>query len=166
MSVVYTLFEENGYKLPERIEYGIRTLFPKFRIGFERGFSGEIVLRIYEDDHVLYPPSIPDGFYKVLAILTAIELKPSILAIDEIENSLHAEALEYVIDELKDSESTVIIATHSPVVVDIVDLEDLIIVEKDEGTRLRRVEEPEKVREELEELGITPSESWLYGGKL
>ena len=166
MSVVYMLFEENGYKLPERIEYGIRTLFPKFRIGFERGFSGEIVLRIYEDDHVLYPPSIPDGFYKVLAILTAIELKPSILAIDEIENSLHAEALEYIIDELKNSESTVIIATHSPVVVDIVDLEDLIIVEKDEGTRLRRVEEPEKVREELEELGITPSESWLYGGKL
>jgi len=166
MGVLYMLFEKNGYRLPERIEYAVKSLFPRFRIGFERGVRGELVIKIYENDHELYPPCIPDGFYKVLAILTAIELKPSILVIDEIENSLHAEALEYIIDELKNSDATVIVATHSPVVVDIVDLEDLVLVEKNEETRLRRIEEPDKVREELENLGITPSESWLYSGKL
>lgn len=102
--------------------------------------------------------------YKVLSTLAAVELSPSLLAVDEIENSLHKESLEYILDELKECESTVIVTTHSPLVVDIVKLEDLLIVEKTgEGTVLNRVRGPEKVRRKLAELKITQSESWLYG---
>lgn len=102
--------------------------------------------------------------YKLLAILAAIELKPTLLAIDEIENSLYAEALEYVIDELRNSKTTVIVATHSPVVVDMVKFEELLIAERTvEGTLLKRIEEPEKLRKKLMEIGVTQSESWIYG---
>lgn len=87
------------------------------------------------------------------------------LAIDEIENSLHKEALEYVLDELRESNSTVIITTHSPLVVDMSRLEDLLIVERSpEGTVFTRIKEPEKLGQKLAELKITQSESWLYGG--
>ncbi len=162
-NILYSWFTEKR-KLPERIERALIELFPDIQIGFKLTHEGKVFMQIYEKGVELDPPCIPDGLYKVLTILTAIELKPSLLAIDEIENSLYAEALEYIIDELKASESIVIITTHSPLVVDMIDLEDLLIAEKTgEGTVLKRVKNPEKVREKLSELKITQSESWLYG---
>jgi predicted ATPase len=117
-----------------------------------------------ENNLELDPPSLPDGFYKILAVLAAIELKPSLLAIDEIENSLHKGALEFIFDELRNSESTVILTTHSSLVVDIVRLEDLLVVERsNEGTVLSRIKEPEKLRKKLAELKISQSDSWLFG---
>ena len=162
VNILHSLFIEK-HKLPDRIEYAIKLLFPKFQLSFDTTYPSNIFMKVFERDIELLPPAVPDGFYKMLLILTAIEQKPSILAIDEIENSLHAEILEYVIDELKNSDTIVILTTHSPVVIDMVELEDLIIVEKNEETKLRKVEDPDKVKSELEKLGITPSESWLYG---
>lgn len=162
-NVLYKWFSEKR-GLPERIETVILELFPDTQIGFELTFEGRIYMKIFEKGVELHPPCIPDGLYKVLTILAGVELNPSLLAIDEVENSLYKEALEYVLDELRECESTVIITTHSPLVVDIVRLEDLLIVEKTvEGTVLSRVKEPKKLREKLAELKITQSESWLYG---
>lgn len=162
-NVLYKWFSEKG-KLPDRIEAVISELFPNIHVGFEQTFDGRIYMKIFENEIELHPPSIPDGLYKILSILAAVELKPSLLAVDEIENSLHKEALEYVLDELKESDSTVIIATHSPLVVDMARIEDLLIVEKtEEGTTLSRIKSPEKIRNKLAELKITQSESWLYG---
>jgi len=89
---------------------------------------------------------VADGLWKVLAIIIAIERKPRRLIIDELENSLHPEAIEYVVNELRNSESTVIATTHSPAVVDVAKPEDLILVEKDAGgnTITRRISDPEK----------------------
>lgn len=162
-NVLYKWFREKG-KLPKRITSLIDQLFPNMIVGFESTFDGRIYIKVLENDVELNPPSIPDGLYKVLAILAAIELKPSVLAIDEVENSLHKEALEYVIDELRNCDSTVIITTHSPLVVDIVRIEDLLVAERNsEGTTLSRVNNPEKLRNKLAELEITQSDSWLYG---
>jgi hypothetical protein len=162
-NILNTWFMEK-LKFPDRIEAALSRLFPNTQISTALTPQGEIYIKVHENGVELNPPCIADGFYKVLAILAAIELRPSLLAIDEIENSLHAKVLEYIIDELKSSEVTVVITTHSPVVVDMVDLEDLLIVEKTaEGTTLTPVKEPEKVRKKLAQLHITQSESWLYG---
>lgn len=100
-------------------------------------------------------PGISDGFYKALTIFTALESEPSLLVVDEVENSLHAKALELLIDELKMSECRTILTTHSPIVVDIVEPKDLILVDKgDEGSVFRRSEKPEEVRKALSERGI------------
>ncbi|MFX0008957.1 MAG: AAA family ATPase [Candidatus Hermodarchaeota archaeon] len=121
-------------------------------------------MKIFEEDIEIHPPGISDGFYKFLAILTALDQDASIVVIDEIENSLYAENLQYIIDELKHAERPIVIATHSPTVVDLIDLEDLIIVEKTaEGSVLKRIKDVEKLKEKLHEQGITYSESWLYG---
>jgi predicted ATPase len=164
VSVLYQEFARTG-RMPERIGATVSELFPGTRVGFRFTSDGKVFLNINENGIELNPPGIPDGFYKLLAILTAIELNPSVLAIDEIENSLYKEALEYAIDELRESAATAIITTHSPLVVDMVKLEELLIVEKtEEGTVMNRVQDPEKVREKLAELKITQSESWLYEG--
>lgn len=163
-NILYYWFLENGGKLPERIEKAMLTLFPNIRVQPSLTSEGKVFLKMSEGNMELSPPCMPDGLYKILAILSAIEIKPSLLAIDEIENSLYAEALEYVIDELRNSGTTVIITTHSPVVVDMIKLEELLISEMTpEGTALRKITDPEKVREKLRELKVTQSESWIYG---
>jgi len=163
-NILYRWLSEKQ-RLPERIETTISEIFPDIQIGFQLTYDGRVYMKVYEKGVELDPPCIPDGLYKVLAILTAVELGPSLLAIDEVENSLYKEALEHVIDALRDSGSTVIITTHSPLVVDMVKLEDLLVSEKTaEGTILTRIKEPEKLREKLAELKVTQSESWLYGG--
>lgn len=162
-NILNTWFMERK-RFPERIEKALSKLFPKTQMSISLTAQGQVFIKVHENGVELDPPCISDGFYKVLAILTAIESNPSLLAIDEIENSLHAKTLEYIIDELKSSGVTVIITTHSPVVVDMVDLEDLLIAEKtSDGTRLSSVKEPDELRKKLKELNITQSESWLYG---
>jgi len=101
-------------------------------------------------------------------LITAIELKPALIVIDEIENSLYAKTIEFLIDELKNSKSQVIITTHSPVVVDLVypEIKDLIVVKKENHESVFekiQKEEEEKIKKELDEEGITLSEKWLYG---
>jgi len=165
-SLLYRIFLRER-EMPSRIEAMMERFFPGFSLMFDLTPEGNVYMKVLEDGIELMPPCIPDGFYKALLILASIEERPSVLLIDEIENSLHAELLEYIIDELKEASkqgTTVIAATHSPVVIDLVDLEDLIIVDKGPlGTILSRVEEPDEVRRRLREYGLTPSESWIYG---
>lgn len=66
---------------------------------------------------------------------------------------LHPEAIEYIVNELKNSNSIVIATTHSPAVVDIVDPEDLILFEKDRESKtvVKRVKNAGSVKRWLAE---------------
>ncbi len=110
----------------ERIQRIFKELFPSLGIRLHTKF-GRVAILCEEDGLELPPSNIADGAIKLLSILTAIELKPSILLIDEIENSMHARMLEYVVDELDSLDIPVVVATHSPVVVDLVGSEKTII---------------------------------------
>ncbi len=157
----------NDQKLPESFELAFEALFPGWQIRFHVTPGSDITLRVFDGMTELSPPSIPDGFYKLLVILAAVELNPKILLIDELENSLHGRIIEYVIGLLKSIDSTVIISTHSPFVVDSVDVDDLVLVEREDyKTTCRRVGNPAKLREELADKGVTVSESWLYSEML
>ena len=164
-SVLYLLFMEKG-GLPERVEAAIKDIFGEdVSIAFTLTEDGRVYMRVFEGDLGLDPPMVSDGFYKVLAILTAIETRPSILAVDELENSLHLEAIERILDELRDADCTVIAITHSPLVMDLVDPANIILVERDEegATVMRRIPDPEALKKRLAEHGLTFSEGWLYG---
>jgi ABC-type bacteriocin/lantibiotic exporter with double-glycine peptidase domain len=60
----------------------------------------------------------------MLFILAAIELKPKILLVDELENSLYASLIEYIMDSLQTCDTTVIVSTHSLVVIDLTHIEE------------------------------------------
>lgn len=161
--LLYNIWLREG-RLPEEIAEPLSIAFPNTRVFFQLTEDGRVMMKVFENELELAPPGISDGFYKVLAILTATYLTPPLLIIDEIENSLHPETLELIIDTLRESESQVIITTHSPVVVDIVEPSDLVLVDKENGeTVFKRIKDPEKIKKFLNEKGITLSEGWLYG---
>ena len=148
---------------PPRISRALGELFPGLSFRLESRF-GRVVLVGEEDGLELPPSNIPDGAVKLLAILTAVELRPSLLLIDEVENSMHARMLEYVVDELNSLDIPVIVATHSPVVVDLVGPERTIIVYKKhgEGTVAERIRDPGELSRRIRELGLSVSDYVFY----
>ena len=152
------------HKLPDIITHALGVLFPGWQISFQVTHEANIIMQVSDGQMILTPTSIPDGFYRLLTILVAVELNPKILLIDEIETSLHARIIDYVIGILKNTESTVIVTTHSPLIVDSVDIEDLILMEniKHKST-CRKIEDPDRLKQELVDKGISTSDSWLYG---
>ncbi|WP_461865779.1 AAA family ATPase [Thermococcus sp.] len=161
--LLYNIWLHEG-KLPEEIAEPLSITFPNTRVFFQLMEDGRVTMKVFENGLELAPPSISDGFYKVLALLTAVYLKPPLLIIDEIENSLHPETLELILDTIKESDVQAIITTHSPVVVDMTEPADLILVDKEQGeTKFKRIREPEKIKKFLQERGLALSEGWLYG---
>ena len=151
-------------KLPESITLALEALFPGWWISFEVTQEATIIMQVRDGPITLAPASIPDGFYKLLAILAAVELDPQILLIDEIETSLHPRIIEYIIGVLKEAESTVIITTHSPLVVDSVDVEDITLMENTgHKSTCRKIKNPDELKKELAQKRIALSDSWLYG---
>ncbi len=163
-NVLHTFYIKKR-EIPHRIQRILKYIFGDIEIGLDITSDGRVYVKVYESGYPLHPRVVSDGFWKVLTILTAIELEPAIILIDELENSLHPEAIEYIVNELKNSKSTVIATTHSPAIVDMVDPEDLILFEKDyEGkTIVKRIKNVENVKDWLVKQGITLSEGWLYG---
>ncbi|MEB3861386.1 MAG: AAA family ATPase [Desulfurococcales archaeon] len=159
--VLLTLHGRLG-RMPERLEELISKAFPEFRVWVDSKF-GRVVLMSEWRGIEMPPPNLPDGLIKTLAIGAAIELGPSLLLIDEIENSLHASLLEIIIDELNQLPVPVIAATHSPIPVDIVGPERTIVVlpERD-GAVVERIKDPARLRKSLAEHGITFSD-YIYG---
>jgi energy-coupling factor transporter ATP-binding protein EcfA2 len=116
------------------------------------------------DGLVMDPPSIPDGYLKALALFHLLDMRPSLLLVDELENSLHLKLLELAMSAFRSSGTKVVVTTHSPMVVDLADPSELVMLSLSEGaTVARRVGDPEAVRRRLAEEGMLLSESWLYG---
>ncbi len=100
-AVLHTLLFKRG-ALPERFYELIGQAFPGVEaLRLEPTGDGRIHLLVKEHGAYMLPANMSDGFYKFLAILTALELRPSLLAIDEIENSIHHETMELLMEELK-----------------------------------------------------------------
>lgn len=165
-SVYHTIYLNEG-KIPEEIYNPLSMVFPKIDVRPYLTDDGRVMIKFYEDGFDLLPPNTSDGIYKILTLLIAIYLKPPLLIIDEIENSLHPSTLELILDTIKIGDTQAIITTHSPVVVDMTELNNLILVEKEQGeSKFKRIKDPDKIREFLIEKGITFSEGWIYGDLL
>ena len=163
VNLLFDWHTQSGGNLPDRITDALEELFPGWQIAFTVTDDGRIMLNVNEGDLRFSPTSIPDGFYKLLAILAAVELRPRVLLIDEVDTSLHAKIIEYLLSTFKTADSTVIITTHSPLVIDLVDLEDLVLLERiGNETHSHRIQDPSDMRKRLQEKGLTASDSWLY----
>jgi hypothetical protein len=165
---LYHLFaERRGMELVETIEDALKKVFGDIigDVALEpRSSVGRVFFVIKERGIELPPTNIADGLIKVLAIAAAVNLNPSILLIDELENSLHAKALKYVYDLLNSLEVPVLVATHSPVIVDLASPERTIVVSRspEAGTIVECFERPEALRERLNELGVSFSDYIFY----
>ncbi len=165
-SIYHTIYLKEG-KIPEEIYNPLSMIFPKIDVRPHLTDDGRVMIKFFEDGLELLPPNTSDGFYKILTMFIAIYLKPPLLIVDEIENSLHPSTLELILNTIKIGDTQAIITTHSPVVVDMTELSNIILVENELGeSKFKRIKDPEKVRGFLIEKGITFSEGWIYGDLL
>ncbi|NPA97389.1 MAG: AAA family ATPase [Crenarchaeota archaeon] len=166
-NLTYMLFLLGKGRLPEEVIPVLKAVLGVDSVSgyFEPTPDGRVLLKLVVDDLELAPTSIPSGVWKALAIETAILSRPTLLVIDEFENSLHAEAQKYLLDELRNCGAAVIIATHSPIPIDYArSLDEVLVLELVSGeTRAWRLKDSKELREKLSKLGLTPSEALLYG---
>ncbi len=161
--VLYNLFLKENH-IPNIINRFIYEIFPNFILHFKPSTDGRIFITLKSSETEFYPPSLSDGFFKILALATIIELKPKIIIIDEIEDSLFAKVIELFISIVKENKIQLLTSTHSPYVVDIVEPNDLLIFSNttNMSTIIKKFKSPRLIREELNRLKITLSEKWLF----
>ncbi len=70
---------------------------------------------------------VADGFLRMLAVFAQLSKEQSFLLLDEIENGVNPELIEFLIDELVGASPQVLITTHSPMVLNY--LEDDVAIE-------------------------------------
>ena len=164
LSIIFQWFIKKSDKWNDLLD-SIRILYPESDLKFDLTTDGEMFLVLREQNGTeLRPPNISDGFFRLLVILTAINTEPSLLLIDEVENSLYQEALELVFDELRSNDLNAILTTHSPVFVDLTDLTNLVLISKPNNETL--VFQPKRIKqlkEKLTELKLSHSDAWLFG---
>jgi len=145
--VLFTMQQERG--IPELIQDFLEE--EGYSLMLKLSDEGNIILYLKQDNVVIPPPSIPHGIVKMLTILTALELKPLLLVIDEVENSLHLKYLERLVDIIESQEETkVILTTHFFPLVDLIDPSQLIIMSKyDYSSKAFTISNPEEVKDKL-----------------
>ena len=114
-----------------------------------------------------------DGSLRFFTLVTLLnlpsEMLPDVVLLDEPELGLHPAAVTLIGGMIKTlaEERQVIVATQSPLLVDAFDLDDIFVLELQDGrTEFRRLA-PDNYREWLND-GFTPGELWqknLIGGR-
>ncbi len=64
---------------------------------------------------------VADGFLRLLAVFAQLSKKQSFLLLDEIENGINPELIEFLMDTLVQAPPQVIVTTHSPMVMNYIE---------------------------------------------
>jgi predicted ATPase len=141
-----------------RIAQRLRDIFPGVEglnveaVGSEHRFSVVERMRARGGKRAFDIPSalLSEGMRRLVAIFALLEVspRPSLLAIEEIENGLDPWTLQHVLEALREAstEIQIVLTTHSPFLLDHVHPEDVIHVRREQGdTTYERVSEMKEV---------------------
>jgi predicted ATPase len=99
-----------------------------------------------ERDSIFGPHELSDGSLRAIALITALAQPaarlPAFITIDEPELGLHPAALGLLIELIRSvsSRCQVVLSTQSPLLLDMVDEEEVVVVERNNGeTHLKRL---------------------------
>lgn len=161
------LFSVTGGRVPPALEEAVRYAVPDAgdcRLSFDVTTDGRVYLRLSTADGVsLSSAAMPSGVLKTLIVETALQAKPTVVVIDEFENSLHPELQQFLMDELRNSGTYVFLTTHSTVPLDYVKSPSEVVVLRLEGGETKAYRLREEAREKLKRYGLTLSELVLSG---
>ena len=153
------------------VEEDMRHVLPSFE-GFEfEGQGDDVELFVKERYLRARVPLSAASFGTVRAIALFAMLNdpepPSLTCIEEIDTGLHPHALDRVVDRLRDAalRSQIIVATHSPALVNRLETHELVIVERDpeSGESLFSRPDPVAIEELKSDLGYELGELWFAG---
>ena len=114
-----------------------------------------------------------DGSLRFFALVTLLnlplEMLPNVLLLDEPELGLHPAAVVLVGSMIKAlaANRQIIVATQSPLLVDAFDLDEIVVLDLQDGRTTARRPDADEYRRWLDE-GFTPGEMWqknLIGGR-
>lgn len=161
------LFSVTGGRLPPALEEAVRYAVPDAgdcRLSFDVTTDGRVYLILSTADGVsLSSAAMPSGVLKTLIVETALQAKPTVVVIDEFENSLHPDLQQFLMDELRNSGTYVFLTTHSTVPLDYVKSPSEVVVLRLEGGETKTYRIREEAREKLKRYGLTLSELVLSG---
>jgi len=161
------LFSVTGGRVSPALEEAVRYAMPDAgdcRLSFDVTTDGRVYLRLSTADGVsLSSAAMPSGVLKTLIVETALQAKPTVVVIDEFENSLHPELQQFLMDELRNSGTYVFLTTHSTVPLDYVKSPSEVVVLRLEGGETKAYRLREEAREKLKRYGLTLSELVLSG---
>lgn len=152
----------------------VRFVLPGFR-GFEfvqLGGSDEAVrLDIIEDKLSSTTPLARASFGTIRAIALFTMLNdpapPRLTCLEEIDHGLHPHALDKLVDRVREASTRtqIVLATHSPALVNRLDPSELIVVERDADTGGTRILRPERelISRLKAETGYGLGELWFSG---
>ena len=160
---------KNNHSLDfEQIEETLQKVNPSYKEIVISNITGQAYLSLREKnlDRVIGALHISDGTLHFL-LLEAIFLNPNrgaLLGIDEPERGLHPDMIRSVADMLKlaAKDTQLIIATHSPHLLNQFELEDVLVFEKNENnsTEVKKLSEEDFSEYEGD---LLPGQLWLNG---
>jgi predicted ATPase len=160
------LFTVTGGSVGEDLREALRYSLPGYRdfnVIFEPTADGRIFVRLVVDGLRLAPISTPYGALKTLILESLLKWEPSLLVVDEFENSLHPELQQFLLDEFRSSGVNVIITTHSTIPLDYARSPDEVLVLKLENGETKAYRLSREVLGRLREKKLTLSELLLSG---
>ena len=136
---------------------------------------GKVLLRwkTNESDKIIGAHLTSDGSLRFFALVTLLnlppEMLPNVLLLDEPELGLHPAAVELIGHMIRrlGGDRQVIVATQSPLLVDVFDLDQIVVMEAEDGRTRCRTLDPSEYEQWLAD-GYTPGELWntnLLGGR-
>ena len=146
------------------IQAKLAKIYPRFRhldiLSLRSGWKSLTVQEQFGDTIVKTEARhVADGFLRMLAIFAQLSKEQSFLLLDEIENGVNPELIEFLVDELVESAPQVLITTHSPMVLNY--LEDDVAIAgviyiykaKNGATQAIRLFDIPSMREKLTVMG-------------
>ena len=146
------------------IQAKLAKVYPRFRhldiLSLRSGWKSLTVQEQFGDTIVKTEARhVADGFLRMLAIFAQLSKEQSFLLLDEIENGVNPELIEFLVDELVESAPQVLITTHSPMVLNY--LEDEVAIAgviyiykaKNGATQAIRLFDVPSMREKLTVMG-------------
>ncbi|MFO7886546.1 MAG: AAA family ATPase [Desulfobacteraceae bacterium] len=86
---------------------------------------------------------VADGFLRLLAIFAQLSKKQSFLLLDEIENGINPELIEFLMDSLVDAPLQITVTTHSPMILNYIEdevaIKGVVYLYKDKNGKTQAV---------------------------
>ena len=112
-------------------------------------------------EYWVHQMGVSSGTLRILALMTALhaEASTNLIGIEEPENYVHPTALSALLDHLRNAQNPIqiMVTTHSPLLLNLIDAPEVVRVVRRgprEGTVVEESENPEQVRQALDESGF------------
>lgn len=168
LAQLLNIFKNENQMVFERIEKSFRKINPGFVDLNFNNFGARLYMSLREKNmrHSIGMEHLSDGTlrYMLLACILMNPVRGGFIGVDEPEGRLHPDMINSIADMLKEAskDSQLIIATHSPLLLNLFELEDILVFEKnaDNVATVKHVYEEDFEDWEGEFL---PGQMWIHG---